>query len=148
MVHLESVSADGKHWAGAGGPAAGTVEWDAEIVDGRAEPAHRLAVAARTPTSPTPAGQLRAGAGRRGTEVRVELSYDPPAGALGHAVAKLFGEEPSQQVDDDLRRFKQVLETGEVVRSDGSPDGTPCASRPARPAQPLRAAADRPHGGD
>jgi uncharacterized membrane protein len=38
-------------------------------------------------------------------------------------VARLFGEEPKQQVTDDLRRFKQVLETGEVVRSDASPDG-------------------------
>ncbi len=61
--------------------------------------------------------------GDRGTEVRVELRYDPPGGAIGATVAKLFGEEPTQQVKDDLRRFKQVLETGEVVRSEGSPEG-------------------------
>jgi hypothetical protein len=61
-----------------------------------------------------------------------------PGGALGAAVAKLFGEEPSQQVRDDLRRFKQVMETGEVVLSDGSPEGT-LAIRLARqrPAHPL-----------
>ena len=58
--------------------------------------------------------------GGRGTEVHVELSYDPPAGAVGATIAKLLGEEPSQQVDGDLRRFKQVMETGEVVHSDAS----------------------------
>jgi uncharacterized membrane protein len=49
-----------------------------------------------------------------GTEVRVVLSYEPPAGRVGAAVAKLFGEEPAQQVDEDLRRFKQVMESGDV----------------------------------
>jgi uncharacterized membrane protein len=68
--------------------------------------------------------------GERGTEVRVDLSYDPPAGALGATVAKLFGKEPSQQVDGDLRRFKQVLEVGEVVHSDAS------IHRGPHPAQP------------
>ena len=50
-----------------------------------------------------------------GTDVRVVLSYDPPAGKLGAAVAKLLGEEPSKQVADDLRRFKQVMDSGEVM---------------------------------
>jgi uncharacterized membrane protein len=58
--------------------------------------------------------------GDRGTEVEVELKYEPPVGALGAAVAKLFGEEPSQQIASDLRRLKQVLETGEVLHSDAS----------------------------
>ncbi len=53
------------------------------------------------------------------TEVTVVMAYDVPGGSLGKAVATYFGEEPSQQLDDDLRRLKQVLETGEVVRSDG-----------------------------
>jgi hypothetical protein len=50
--------------------------------------------------------------------------YDAPGGGLGDVVARLFGEEPEQQVRDDLRRFKQVIETGEVVTSEGTPDGT------------------------
>ena len=74
----------------------------------------------------------------RGTEVRVTLSYDVPAGPLGRAVAKYFGEEPHQQLDDDLRRFKQVVETGEVVRSDGAPGGKRARQEfPQHPAQPL-----------
>src|SRR5262249_16958035 len=59
--------------------------------------------------------------GGRGTEVHVELFYDPPTGKLGPVAAKLFGEEPSIQIRDDLRRFKKVLETGEVLSSDGNP---------------------------
>jgi len=55
-----------------------------------------------------------------GTEVHVDLHYEPPAGRAGAAIAKLFGEEPELQLASDLRRFKQVLETGEVVRSDAS----------------------------
>jgi uncharacterized membrane protein len=75
---------------------------------------------------PAPAG--------RGTEVRVELEYRPPGGAIGKFFAKLFGEEPGQQVAGDLRRFKQVMEIGEVVRSEGSPQGFgQKLQRPARP---------------
>ena len=52
------------------------------------------------------------------------------------AVAKLFGEEPSQQIRDDLRRFKQVMEIGEVVLSDGSLQGPGEGATKERPAQP------------
>src|SRR5690606_20885156 len=58
--------------------------------------------------------------GNRGTEVHVSLTYEPPGGAFGAVVAKLFGEEPKQQIKSDLRRLKQVLETGEVTHSDAS----------------------------
>ena len=66
------------------------------------------------------------------------LRYDPPGGKLGEAVARYFGEDPHQQLDDDLRRFKQVLETGEVVRSDGAPGGKRAREEfPQHAAQPL-----------
>ena len=61
--------------------------------------------------------------GERGTEVHVELAYDPPAGALGVAVAKLLGEEPDLQIREDLRRFKQFMEAGEVATTEGQPVG-------------------------
>jgi uncharacterized membrane protein len=57
--------------------------------------------------------------GRRGTEVRVELEYEPK-GVLGASFAKLFGAVPAQQIANDLRRFKQLLEVGEIVHSDSS----------------------------
>ncbi len=140
MTHLESVRAEDlrrSHWV-AHAPAGRHVEWDAEIVDDRPN----RAIAWRSlPGAPVPnAGRVRfvPAPGDRGTEVRVLLQYAPPAGALGRAVAKLFGEEPEQQVRDDLRRFKQVLETGEVVRSEGSPDGISVRQQVMqRPARPL-----------
>ena len=76
--------------------------------------------------------RFRPAPGDRGTEIRVELTYEVPGGRAGAAVARLLGEDPHQQVEDDLRRAKQVLETGDVVRSAGSPEGTGRRQRPAQ----------------
>jgi uncharacterized membrane protein len=75
--------------------------------------------------------------GGRGTIVKVAMEYYPPGGPAGTALAMLFNQSPEQQIYDDLRRLKQVLETGEVLRSDGSPDGAGDVVQ--RPAQPLSA---------
>jgi uncharacterized membrane protein len=73
----------------------------------------------------------------QGTEVHARLSYEPTAGKVGEMLAKALGDDPAQKVKDDLRRFKQVVETGEVVRSEAKPDGTrtttPLKERPAQP---------------
>jgi hypothetical protein len=61
--------------------------------------------------------------GDRGIELTVEFDYDPPAGDLGAAVQKLTGRDLATQLSDDLRRFKQQVETGQVVRSEGTPEG-------------------------
>jgi len=143
MWHLESVepSGDGRwHWV-AKAPAGTTVEWDAEIVEDT--PAELIAWRSVEGADVANSGRVRftpAHAGQ-GTEVRVELEYRPPGGVIGAAVAKLLGEEPNQQLRDDLRRFKQVVETGEVVVSDGSPEGarSPRLLR-QREAQPLASA--------
>ena len=75
--------------------------------------------------------------GGRGTEVRVELEYDAPGGKLGSKVAMLWREEPGQQVRDDLRHLKQVLEIGEIVVSDATVKRGP---HPAQPyAEPVHA---------
>jgi uncharacterized membrane protein len=136
MAHLESVSADGKHWV-ATRPGAGTVDWDAEIVDD--VPAERLSWRAVEGAEVPNSGTVTFGPapGERGTEVRVQLTYEPPLGKAGNAVARLLGEEPRQQVTDDLRRFKQLLETGEVLRSAGSPEGVRSGRLPTqRPGRP------------
>jgi len=59
----------------------------------------------------------------RGTEVRVTLKYDPPAGKVGAAIARLFGQSPEKQIEADLAKFKSLLEAGEVARTDGQPSG-------------------------
>ena len=59
----------------------------------------------------------------RGTEVKVVMEYNPPGGVVGAAIAKLFGEEPEQQIGDELRRFKMLMEAGEIATTEGQPSG-------------------------
>jgi uncharacterized membrane protein len=126
MYHLESVKTTGdgrSHWV-AKAPAGATVEWDAEVTED--VPGRRIAWRSIEGASVENSGSVRfePAPGGHGTEVYVEIEYTPPAGALGALVAKVFGEEPNQQIGDDLRRFKQIVETGEIARSDGAPLGS------------------------
>lgn len=135
MAHLESVVAitpDRSRWK-AKAPAGTSVEWDAEIVEDR--PNKLLAWRSLEGADVDNTGSVRfvPAPGGRGTEVRVVLHYDPPGGRLGAAFASLFGEAPEQQIHDDLRLFKQVMETGEVVLSDSSGEGARLVQRPAQP---------------
>ncbi len=135
MLHLESVQPLGEgrsHWK-AKAPAGQTVEWDAEIVDD--QPNRRIAWQSLEGADIKNAGAVHfePATGGRGTIVRVQMQYAPPGGAVGAGIAKLFGEEPAIQVYEDLRRFKQVMETGEVVRSDGSIEGMGSRQRPGQP---------------
>ena len=137
MKHLESVqlTGDGRsHWV-AKAPAGTTVEWDAELTEDR--PNELIAWRSLEGADVDNSGSVRfaSAPGGRGTVVRVEFEYNPPGGMLGATLAKLFGEEPEQQVEADLRRFKQVLETGEVVLSDATLHGTGVTVQ--RPAQPT-----------
>jgi uncharacterized membrane protein len=80
----------------------------------------------RTEESPVPHHarvEFSEAPGGRGTEVRVWLSYEPPAGGLGAAIARLSGDEPDQLLRTGLRRIKQVIECGEVIRVEGQPKG-------------------------
>ncbi len=75
--------------------------------------------------------------GDRGTEMRVVLDQSVPGGPIGKAAAAVAGTDPQRRLDDALRRFKQLVETGEVLRSDGSPEGTDAKQqRTQRPAHP------------
>jgi uncharacterized membrane protein len=138
MKHLESVHEHGEgrsHWV-AKGPAGSTVEWDATIIAD--VPGEVITWRSLEGSDVDHAGAVRfeEAPGGRGTIVKVNFQYNPPAGVIGAAVAKLFGEEPEQQLNDDLRRFKQVLEVGEVVISDATLLGTGYfEQRPARPAE-------------
>ena len=133
MQHLESVRVTGprtSHWK-AKAPAGMSVEWDAEIIEDR--PNELIAWRSLEGSEVRHEGTVRfvAAPGDRGTEVRVELEYVPPAGAIGARIAKLFREEPGQQLHDDLRAFKQVMEIGEVVRSDASIHDGPHPAQPS-----------------
>ena len=121
MDHLESVTVldeNRSHWV-VRGPMGTRVEWDAEIhneipdelIAWRTLPGSEVNHAGSVHFEPRLPGP--------GTTVRVILRYEPPAGRPGAIAASLFGEEPGQQIEDDLRRFKQVMEASEAIPGRG-----------------------------
>lgn len=136
MRHLESVGdlGDGRSRWLAKGPAGISVVWDAEIVADI--PGEVISWRSLDKSDVQNAGAVRfeLAPGKRGTIVKVNIEYNPPGGVVAATIAKLFGEEPEQQLDEDLQRFKQVMEVGEVVVSDATLFGA--GYREQRPAQP------------
>ena len=125
MKHLQSVEIRGErrsHWEAAG-PAGSTVEWDAEITEDR--PNEMIAWRSIEGSDIDHHGVVRfePAPGNRGTMVSVEMQYRPPGGTLGSAVAAWFGDDLPYSIKMDLRRFKQVMETGEVITTEGQPAG-------------------------
>jgi uncharacterized membrane protein len=118
MEHLEEVSVTGRfhsHWV-ARGPLGVFVEWDAEIINDI--PPTLISWKSVGHSDVVSAGSVRfKPEGEHATQVHVKLQYDPPAGKLGATVAWLLGEDPQHQIAEDLRRFKQLLETGELSAS-------------------------------
>ncbi|MGK3997792.1 SRPBCC family protein [Sorangium sp. So ce1024] len=125
MEHLTRVEIiDGKRsqWT-ARAPGGGPVSWKAEITDDREN--ELIAWRSREPADIHNAGSVRfvPAPGGRGTEVHVTIEHEAPAGALGRVVARVFGEDPDQQLRDDLRHFKQLMEAGEIPTIEGQPTG-------------------------
>ena len=125
MHNLEKVEvydAKRSHWW-AKGPAGTSVDWEAEIINEvpheligwRSIEGSRIDNAGSVHFTSLPDG--------RGTEVKVVLRYDPPAGILGATVSKILGEDPATNVQEDLRRLKMLLETGEIATTEGQPSG-------------------------
>lgn len=142
MEYLESVRVIDprrSHWK-AKGPAGLRVEWDAEIVDD--EPNALIGWRSLEGSDIYNSGTVRfeRAPGGRGTLLRVEMHYAPPGGAMTAKVAKMLGAVPEQQLANDLRRFRQVIETGEVLRSDASIHSTMHAAQPPAEVPELVAA--------
>jgi uncharacterized membrane protein len=120
MTHLESVEriTDTLSRWRAKGPAGADVEWNAEIIN--EVPDQVIGWRSIDGSDVVSAGSVNfeeAGPGR-GTRVRVRLQYSPPGGKVGAAVAKLMGRDPATEIREDLRRFKQIVETGEVATNE------------------------------
>lgn len=131
MNHLESVRIlDDKvsHWV-AKGPLGTTVEWDAEIINEKENELFAWRSVEGATVANAGSVRFEQHPGGNGTVVKVSLSYDPPGSIIGATFAKLFGENPEQQIEEDLRRFKQVMETGETASVEGQPSGRAAASR-------------------
>jgi uncharacterized membrane protein len=125
MRNVESVQQTGDdqwHWV-VKAPGGGTVEWDARVTAD--EPDRRLAWATLPGAEVQNEGSVtfEPAPGGRGTIVSVAMSYVPPAGALGAVAAKVTGDSPAQVVAENLRRFKQLVETGEIPTTEGQPAG-------------------------
>jgi uncharacterized membrane protein len=124
MKHLESVTCTGlnrSHWV-AKGPGGKNVEWDAEIYNEK--PNEMIAWRSLEGADIVNAGSVHfKPLGARGTEVKVILNYNAPGGKISAFLAKLFGHEPGQMIAEDLRRLKQILETGEAATIEGQTSG-------------------------
>jgi uncharacterized membrane protein len=125
MEHVESVRVqDDKrsHWV-VTGPAGRKVEWDAEIVQEKENELIGFRSIGDTIVQLAGSVQFKDAPGGRGTELIVELQYNPPAGVLGAFAAKMWGVEPTDQIASDLRRFKQLMEAGEIPVVEGQTSG-------------------------
>jgi len=112
VERIEVLNATRSHWV-VKAPGGGTVEWDSVITEDRS--GALIAWVSEEGAEVANSGRIRfADAGARGTVVTALLSYDPPAGIIGKTIAKMFQREPAIQARRDLRRFKQLMETGEI----------------------------------
>src|SRR5687767_9278329 len=132
MENLESVtpiSMNRSHWV-ARGPGGRSVEWDAEIFNEKEN--EFIAWRSLSHADVDNAGTVHFTAlpGGRGTEVKVTLNYNAPGGTAGMLLAKLFGTEPGQLVEQNLKRLKQLVETGEIPTVEGQPSGRAEGSAP------------------
>lgn len=121
MKHLKSVTVYNdtrSHWI-ASAPLGNSVEWDADIIKDEAN--HLIAWTSAENADIDNSGFVRfqPATGGRGTEVKVVMEYNIPGGAVSAAIAKLLGEEPEQQIGDELRRFKMLMEAGEIATTEG-----------------------------
>ena len=124
-VSITQTSATESHWSVSAPPGDRRVEWDALIIND--EPGRLIAWRSREGAEIANAGSVRfePAPADQGTEVTVALEYDPPGGKLGALLAKLSGEEAGQQVAEALRRFKALMEAGEIPTIDGQSVGEP-----------------------
>ncbi len=126
MNHLKLVKVvdpERSHWV-AKAPLGTSVEWDADIIEDRKNEFISWSSVKDADIENSGFVRFKKAPGNRGTEVEVVIVYQPPGGKIGAAIAKLFGEEPKQQIGDDLNRFKMLMETGEIATTEGQPKGS------------------------
>ncbi len=110
------------HWI-TSAPLGTSVEWDADIIEDRENELISWTSVEGADIANSGSVHFQPTLNDRGTQVKVVTEYNPPGGAIGDAIAKLFGESPEQQLGDDLHRFKMLMETGEIATTEGQPKG-------------------------
>lgn len=132
MKHLDSVrkvSDQRSRWS-AGSAEGVVVEWEVEIVEDRPNELISWRTIGVSDLTGHGTVSFRPAPGGRGTEVHADVSYQPPGGALGAKIARLFRDVPGIRIENQLNVLKQIMETGEEVRSDSS------IHKGSHPAQP------------
>ncbi|MFC4255659.1 cyclase [Altererythrobacter xixiisoli] len=115
IERVEMIDDVTSHWA-VKGPGGSTIEWDAVVTED--QPDRLIAWSSAEGADVPNSGRVEfRDAGERGTIVSATILYDPPAGIIGKLIAKMFQREPALQARRDLRRFKQLMETGEIATS-------------------------------
>jgi uncharacterized membrane protein len=126
MHHLESVhNLDGSrsHWSARVPGGLGNINWDAEVTETRAFERISWRSLPGAPISNAGTVLFREAPGGRGTEVQVTIAYSPPAGTIGAAAARMLNPALSRMIREDVRRFKSLMEAGEVPTVTGQPSG-------------------------
>jgi uncharacterized membrane protein len=125
MQNLESVTVNGNrsHWV-ARGPLGLKAEWDAEVYTEKENELIGWRSVEGSAIDTAGSVHFQEQPHNRGTLVRVALKYDPPGGKASGVLAGLFGHSPESMIREDLRRFKRVMETGEIPTTAGQPQGT------------------------
>ena len=111
------------HWV-VKAPAGRSVEWDSVLTEDRPDELLAWESVEGADIKNTGRIEFRDAAPGRGTEVSALIVYEPPGGDLGKLIAKIFQKEPKIQARRDLRRFKQLMETGEISTAK-APDAAP-----------------------
>ena len=125
MKHLKSIKVIDEtrsHWV-AKAPLDSSVEWDAEIVSDQENQLIAWSSVEGADIDNSGFVRFQAAPDGRGTEVKVVLEYTPPGGTVGNTIAKIFGEAPEQQIGDELRNFKMLMEAGEIATTEGQSSG-------------------------
>lgn len=128
MKHLKSVTVVSdirSHWI-ANAPMGGSVEWDADIVTDQENQLIAWTSVEGADVDNSGFVRFKPAPEGRGTEVKVVVEYNVPGGMVTATIAKLFGEEPEQQIGDELRHFKMLMEAGEIATTEGQ---TSCRAR-------------------
>jgi uncharacterized membrane protein len=119
LASVRTTSPNQSHWV-ARGPLGAKFQWDAEVYTERPNEMISWRSLPGSELDTTGSVHFLRGPGGRGTEVKVVLKYDPPAGQAGAAVGKMFGHAPQSEIAEDLVRFKEMMEAGASPMEDES----------------------------
>jgi uncharacterized membrane protein len=122
LQSVQIVSETRSHWM-AKSPLGNSIEWDAEMLIDRPNELITWASAPGADVANYGSVRFTPAYPGRGTEVKLVLEYSPPGGGITDAIAKVFNQSPEQQVVEDLRHFKMLMETGEIATTEGQSAG-------------------------